>query len=140
MTDKTDNTLDGICGAAILMGLPRATTVLIEFTGTATRDPPRKTFAPLSAASSPATESKPTAFVPSREAIDSRLDLLQKNEHVLPVEGRYWASLNDYLSEKDPEYKGEINGDKARDLGLYDSGKALVRVYKDSVTYSRPKS
>jgi len=140
MADK-DNNLESICGAAMLMGLPQATTALIEFTGTATRDHRRPLVPMPSASSATASGNSPASneFVPSREAIDSRLSLLKTNDYVFPVEGRHWESIRDYLNGEEPNYKGEINGEKAAELGLYDSSKAIVRVYKDGVTYTRLK-
>ena len=135
-------TLDRICGAALSMGFPKTSTGLVEFTGTTTREH-KKTLAPLAPLSStslPAvtgTEPKLGAFIPSREAIDSRLDLLQRNEYVLPVEGRYWTSLADYFAGKEPHYKGEMGKEKASELGLYDAKSQLIRVYADSVTFPR---
>ncbi len=134
-------TLDRICGAALSMGFSKTDTALIEFTGTTMREH-RKSLAPLSPTSAslptiPLSELKPAVFEPSREAIDSRLELLQRNEYVLPVEGRYWSSLGDYFAGKEPHYKGEIGKDKAAELGLYDAKAQLVRVYADSVTYPR---
>lgn len=138
--------LDSICGAALVMGFPRATTGIIEFTGTASREA-KKTYSPTgslgsSAASSalPAATSstaKATAFVPTREAIDSRLELLRTNEYVLPVEGKYWSSLGDCLAGKEPGYKGEIGKDKAEELKLYDPEASVIRVYHGSVTFPR---
>ncbi len=136
---EANTDLDSICGAALGMRFPRATTALIEFTGTVTREH-KRALAPLSSTSLPAAtaaESKPVAFVPSREAIDSRLDLLRENEYVLPVEGRYWKSINDYFAGKEPHYKGEIGREKASEFGLYNSKTAPIRVYADCVAFPR---
>jgi len=135
-------TLDRICGAALSMGFPKTSTGLIEFTGTATREH-KKTLAPLSPLSStslPAVttaESKLGTFIPSREAIESRLDLLQRNEYVLPVEGKFWSGYGDYLAGKEPTYKGEIDRGKAAELGLYNSAALLIRAYADSAVFPR---
>lgn len=142
MTDANTD-LDSICGAALAMGFPRATTGIIEFTGTASREV-KKAYSPTSSSASsglPAATSsslpKATAFIPTREAIDSRLELLRTNEYVLPVEGRYWSSLGDCLAGKDSHYKGEIGKDKAEELGLYNQDALLIRVYNGSVTFPR---
>lgn len=138
MTENT-LTLDRICGAALALGFPKNNTALIEFTGTTTREH-KRALAPLSSTSLPAAtaaESKPAAFVPSREAIDSRLDLLQRTEYVLPVEGRYWGGYGDYLAGKEPTYKGEIGREKAAELGLYSPAAMLIRVYADSAAFPR---
>lgn len=142
MTDANSD-LDSICGAALVMGFPRATTAIIEFTGTVSREA-RKAYSPTSSSTSsalpkatPSSLPKATAFVPTREAIDSRLELLRTNEYILPVEGRYWSGVGDCLEGKDPQYKGEIGKDKAEELGLYNQDALLIRVYNGSVTFPR---
>ena len=134
-------TLDRICGAALSLGFPQATTGIIEFTGTASRET-RRPYAPTGtssglSAATPTSLPKATAFVPTREAIDSRLELLRTNEYVLSVEGKYWNNLSDCMAGKDPQYKGEIGKDKAEELGLYNQDALLIRVYNGSVTFPR---
>lgn len=136
----TENTLDSICGAALLMGLSRTKTAIIEFSGAATVVP-KRTLAPsnstLPATISPLSSAKLRLVEPLREVIETRLELLKGRDYVSPVEGRYWNNIGDYLAEKDPLYEGEIDGNKAKELGLYDFTIPTILVYKNAVTFPR---
>ncbi|MEW5897069.1 MAG: hypothetical protein AB1668_05225 [Nanoarchaeota archaeon] len=69
---------------------------------------------------------------PTAVNVEARLlELHNKGREALPLEGKYWACVDDFLAGNRPEYAGRIDADKAGELGLFDQRKPMVKIYSD---------
>lgn len=63
-------------------------------------------------------------------------ELHNRGLEAFPVEGKYWACVDDFLCGNRPEYAGRIDADKAGELGLFDPRRPIVKIYSDGFFFS----
>ena len=149
-------TRDEIAGAALVFGYDRKNMSVVEFTGVVNRSKSEGSsgILPLSGAGGlPASGSgsglrstglsKVVDTISGRvlgrySDISERLELLRTgHDAVLPIQGDYWETLKSYMDGESATYSGDIDEQKAKELGLYNSGKKPIQIYEDKVLFPR---
>lgn len=76
------------------------------------------------------------AVPPTSASIEARVrELHNQGKAALPLEGKYWACVDDFLCGNNPEYAGIIDADKAGELGLFNPRKPIVKIYSDDICF-----
>ena len=151
-------TRDEIAGAALVFGYDRKNVSVVEFTGVVNRSKSEGSSGTLpssGAGGSPALGSSglrsaslnkvisgandtPARTLGRYSDISERLELLRTgHDAVLPVQGDYWETLKSYMDGESATYSGDIDEQKAKELGLYGSGKKPIQIYEDKVLFPR---
>ncbi len=72
--------------------------------------------------------------------VERRLQNMMEEAGTLPVEGRYWPSLDSFVKQSlgvggRPAYDGPIDRSKAFEFRLYEPGAPIIRVYADGTFF-----
>ena len=79
--------------------------------------------------------SDPTRSPAALLEVERRLQDMVSEVGSLPVEGRYWRTVDNLVRSPEPNYEGPIDLKKAVELGLYQQGTLLIRIYIDGAFF-----